>query len=431
MEKITAFLEKYLLPFADVFSKNKYLVAIKDAFLISLPFTIFSSMFTAIANLPFLPTIFGEEKVTQFQQFVSPTFSLTMGVISLIVAAGIGYSLSNHYKVNPIYGALVGLLSFIMITPTSTVTDSGEVVLNVLPLSEIGAVGMFSAIIMSILATEIYRYAIQHNWTIQMPSSVPKLVSDSFFSFVPIAVALIAAFAIRMGFQTTSFETVNNLIYQMLQKPLTSLGTSLPATIIVGVLVNLFWFFGLHGHVIVGSVMVPIWNTQSFENLQAFQAGKALPHIVTGQFTDFFVLNGGYLSIPVLISLLFFFKNRSDWRDLGKIALAPGIFGVYEPLIFGLPIMLNPIMFIPLIATPIITTVVSYFSMVLGLVPLTTGVALPYTMPLVISGAIVTNSISGALLQVVLLVSLTLMWYIFLKVLDQENKRKSELKVSE
>ncbi|MBP1042736.1 PTS sugar transporter subunit IIC [Vagococcus sp. BWB3-3] len=424
MEKITAFLEKYLLPFADVFSKNKYLVAIKDAFLISLPFTIFSSIFTAIANLPFLPNMFGEAKIAQFQQFVSPTFSLTMGVISFIVAAGIGYSLSNHYKVNPIYGALVGLLSFIMITPTSTLTDSGETVLNVLPLSEIGAIGMFSAILVSILGTEIYRYAIQHNWTIKMPSSVPKLVSDSFFSFVPIAVALLVAFVIRMIFQGTSFETVNNLIYQMLQKPLTSLGTSLPATIIVGVLVNLFWFFGLHGHVIVGSVMVPIWNTQSFANLQAFQAGESLPHIVTGQFTDFFVLNGGYLSLPVLISLLFFFKNRSDWRDLGKIALAPGIFGVYEPLIFGLPIMLNPIMFIPLIATPIITTVISYFSMAWGLVPLTTGVALPYTMPLVVSGAIVTNSIRGALLQFVLLVILTAMWYLFLNVMDQQNKLK-------
>lgn len=431
MKRLTALLEKYLLPFADIFSKNRYLVAIKDAFLISLPFTMFSSIFTAIANIPFLPNIFGEENITQFQSIVSPTFSLTMGVISFIVAAGIGYSLSNHYTVNPIYGALVSLISFIMITPMTTVTESGEKVLSVLPLSEVGAVGMFAAIIMSIIATEIYRYAIQHNWTIKMPNSVPKLVSDSFFSFIPIAVALIVAFAIRTLFEATSFETVNNLIYQVLQKPLTSLGTSLPATLIVGVLVNLFWFFGLHGHVIVGSVMVPIWNAQSFDNLSAFQAGKELPHLVTGQFTDFFVLNGGYLSIPVLISLLFFFKKRSEWRDLGKIALAPGIFGVYEPLIFGLPIMLNPIMFIPLVLTPIITTTISYLAMNIGLVPFTTGVALPYTMPLIVSGAIVTNSIRGAILQLFLLVILTFMWYVFLKVLDNQKRNEEESIVNE
>lgn len=427
MNKITAFLEKYLLPFADVFSKNRYLVAIKDAFLISLPFTIFSSIFTAIANLPFLSNLIGDSKVTQFQQFVSPTFSLTMGVISFIVSAGIGYSLSKHYGVNQIYGAIVGLLSFIMVTPNTVVSESGEMIGSVIPLSEIGAVGMFTAIIVSILSTEIYRFAIQHNWTIKMPSSVPKLVSDSFFSFIPIAIALLSAFAIRVIFEGTTFETFNNLIYEILQKPLTSLGTSLPATIIVGVLVNLFWFFGLHGHVIVGSAMVPIWNAQSFDNLEAFQNGAELPHIVTGQFTDFFVLNGGYLSIPILISLLFFFKKRSDWRDLGKIALAPGIFGVYEPLIFGLPVMLNPLLFIPLILTPIITTVISYFSMAVGLVPYTTGVVLPYTMPLVISGAIVTNSLMGAVLQLVLLVVLTIMWYIFLRVMDNQNQMKEQM----
>ncbi|WP_321384960.1 PTS transporter subunit EIIC [uncultured Enterococcus sp.] len=427
MNKITAFLEKYLLPFADVFSKNRYLVAIKDAFLISLPFTIFSSIFTAIANLPFLSNLIGDSKVTQFQQFVSPTFSLTMGVISFIVSAGIGYSLSKHYGVNQIYGAIVGLLSFIMVTPNTVMSESGEMIGSVIPLSEIGAVGMFTAIIVSILSTEIYRFAIQHNWTIKMPSSVPKLVSDSFFSFIPIAIALLSAFAIRIIFERTTFETFNNLIYEILQKPLTSLGTSLPATIIVGVLVNLFWFFGLHGHVIVGSAMVPIWNAQSFDNLEAFQNGAELPHIVTGQFTDFFVLNGGYLSIPILISLLFFFKKRSDWRDLGKIALAPGIFGVYEPLIFGLPVMLNPLLFIPLILTPIITTVISYFSMAIGLVPYTTGVVLPYTMPLVISGAIVTNSLMGAVLQLVLLVILTIMWYIFLRVMDNQNQMKEQM----
>lgn len=424
MDKITAFLEKYLLPFADIFSKNRYLVAIKDAFLISLPFTMFSSIFTAIANLPFLSNLIGDKAVAQFQNFVSPTYSLTMGVISFIIAAGIGYSLSKHYQVNQIYGAIVGLLAFIMVTPNTLTLESGETVTGIIALSEVGAVGMFTAIIVSILSTEIYRFAIQHNWTIRMPESVPKLVSDSFFSFIPIAVALLAAFAIRVIFEMTSFATFNNLIYEILQKPLTALGTSLPATIIVGILVNLFWFFGLHGHVIVGSAMVPIWNAQSFDNLAAFQAGTKLPHIVTGQFTDFFVINGGYISIPILISLLFFFKKRSDWNDLGKIALAPGIFGVYEPLIFGLPVMLNPVLFIPLILTPVITTVISYAAMAIGLVPLTTGVALPYTMPLVISGAIVTNSIQGAILQLILLVILTAMWYTFLRVLDGQKQQK-------
>mgnify|MGYP000428440405 CR=1 FL=1 len=83
-------------------------------------------------------------------------------------------------------------------------------------------------------------------------------------------------------------------------------------------------------------------------------------------------------------------------------------------------------MFIPLVATPIITTTLSYLAMNLGLVPFTTGVALPYTMPLIVSGAIVTNSIRGAILQIVLLIILTFMWYVFLKVLNNQNKMEME-----
>lgn len=421
MKLITRFLEKYLLPVAEKFNRNRYLLAIRDAFLISLPFTMFGSLFTALVNLPFLTMIFAADQVAYFQELLAPTYSLTMGIIALIVSAGIGYSLSRHYKVNPIYGALVSLVSFIMVTPITTATAGGEVVTNVLALGEIGAMGMFTAIIISLGATELYRLAIQRNWTIKMPDSVPKLVSDSFFSFVPVAIVLLAAFLIRIGFSFTDFGSLNNFIYQMLQKPLTMLGASLFATIVVSVLINLFWFFGLHGHIIVGSVMVPVWTALSAENLAAFQAGTELPNIITGQFIDFFAINGGYISIPILISLLIFFRKRAAWNDLGKIALAPGVFGVYEPIIFGLPVMLNPILFIPLLLTPVITVVLSYFAMATGLVALTTGVALPYTMPLVISGAIVTNSFSGAVLQVVILAILTIMWYMFLKVQDTQN----------
>lgn len=426
MNKLTKILERYLIPIAENFSKNRYLVAIRDAFLISLPFTMFGSIFTAIANLPFLEKIIGIETVVNFQKNIGPTFTLTMGVLSFITAAGIGYSLSKYYKVNEIYGSIVSLISFIMITPIEMTLKNGVLVTNVLPLAQIGAIGMFSAILISILTTEIYRIAIQKKWTIKMPSSVPQLVSDSFSSFIPVVFALLVAFLIRILFQQTPYGSLNDFVYQMLQKPLTSLGASLPATIVVAVLINLFWFFGLHGHVIVGSVMVPVWTAQSAENLAAFQSGAKLPNIVTSQFIDFFVINGSFVSVPILISLIFFFKKRKEWRELGKIALAPGIFGVYEPLIFGLPIMLNPILFIPLILTPVITSTVSYFAFASGLVSFTTGVTLPYTVPLVISGAIVTNSISGSILQIILVIILTVMWYTFLKVLDIQ-KMKVEL----
>lgn len=425
MQKLIKFLERFLMPIATVMSGNRYLRSIRDGFLISLPFTIFGSIFTAISSLPFMVELLGDETTSALKTFVSPTFSMTMGIISLITAAGIGFSLSKHYKVNEVYGSIVSFVAFLMITPTSIVLEGGDIINDAISLTSLGSVAMFSSIIIAIVSTEIYRFVIQKKWTIKMPENVPQLVSDSFSSFIPVVVVLLVAFGIRVGFEATPYESLNNFIYLVLQRPLSSLGTSFIATVIVAMLINLFWFFGLHGHTIVGSVLFPIWFEKNIENFTAFQNGEELPNIVTGNFLDFFSINGGYISIPIIISLLIFLKKRKEWQTLGKVALAPGIFGVYEPLIFGLPVMLNPILFIPLLMTPIITTSISYLAMSTGLVPLTTGITLPYTTPLVLSGFIVTNSILGSVLQLLLLIILTFMWYTFLKILDMQLAKNS------
>lgn len=427
MQKFIHFLEKVLMPLAGAMSGNRYLIAIRDGFMISLPFTIFGSIFTAIANLPFMVKILGEDQASALRVFITPTFTMTMGIISLITAAGIGYSLSKHYKVHEIYGSIVSFVAFLMITPTAMVLENGDVVSNVFSLANLGSVAMFSSILIAILSIEVYRFTIQRNWTIKMPESVPKLVADSFSSFIPVACVLLCAFTIRVIFEATSFQSLNNFIYMELQKPLSSLGTSYLATVLVSMLIFLFWFFGLHGHTIVGSVLFPIWTEKSIENFTAFQNGEVLPNIVTGNFLDFFAINGGYISIPILFGLLLFFKNRKDWKTLGKVALGPGIFGVFEPLVFGLPVMLNPILFLPLILTPVIATSISYVAMSVGIVPLTTGITLPYTTPLILSGFIVTNSVMGSILQLVILIVLTLMWYTFLKIMDIQTSKIKDI----
>lgn len=420
MEKTTNFFMKHTAVIAEKFSKNRYLSSIKDTFLLLLPFTIFGSFFVAIANFPFLEKILSSKSLTEVKNYISPTFTFTMGIMALIVALGVGFNLSKHYQVKAIFGGILGLISYLIITPSTLTLENGRIVADILPIKDLGAYGMFSAIIISIISTEIYRLVIQKNITIKMPESVPQLVADSFSAFLPIAITLTFILVLRNLFLLTSFNTLNEFIYIVLQKPLIALGSSLPAMIIVGILINLFWFFGLHGHIIVLSVMFPVFSALSIESLEAFKAGKELPHIINGGFQDFFAINGGYVSIPIVICLTIFLKKNIALKKLGKIATAPALFGVYEPLIFGLPIMLNPILFIPFMLTPIITILLSYSAMSLGLVAWPTGAVFPYTMPLVISGFLATNSISGSILQIVILVILTFMWYIFLNVLSKK-----------
>ena len=122
------------------------------------------------------------------------------------------------------------------------------------------------------------------------------------------------------------------------------------------------------------------------------------------------------------------YKKRKDWNELGKLALVPGLFNIYEPLMFGFPLVLNPFALIPLILTPIITTSITWAAMASGLVPYCTGVVLPGTTPLGLVGMITTNSWQGGLIQLLIIPILTVIWYFTLKSIDKTEKDQEESK---
>ncbi|MPM76357.1 PTS system oligo-beta-mannoside-specific EIIC component [bioreactor metagenome] len=134
-------------------------------------------------------------------------------------------------------------------------------------------------------------------------------------------------------------------------------------------------------------------------------------------------MNYGYwISIPLLLALFFYKKKRKDWAEVAKISLIPGLFNIYEPLMFGLPLVLNPFMLIPMILTPLISGISAYLATVAGIIPYCTGVALPITTPMILAGMLSTNSITGGLLQLLLIPLLAAMWYLFLSIQDRSER---------
>lgn len=413
-------LQQYLMPLANRIGKNKYLQAIKDAFLISLPFTMFGSLVLALINIPYLEKLLGSEQLAGIQAAAFPIQNVTFNVITLMVVLGIGYSLGQRYELKAIYTAMCSLVGFLIVTPVAGLAEGG----NGYALNSFGTMSIFTGILMSILCTEIYRLIVTKGMVIRMPSSVPTMVSDSFISLIPVGAVIIVSFLIQVIFRWTPFETANGFVYQMIQIPISRIGSSFPAFLIAGILCNLFWFFGLHGNSIVyNSVLSPIYKSLSMENLMAFQAHQALPNIITEEFAFYFGgFNGSFIAYPILICIFLFFRKKEDWKKLGEVALIPGIFSIYEPLVFGLPLMLNPALLIPMLLTPAISCTIAYVFMYLGLCPLCTGVSVPWTTPMVLSGIITTNSLMGGVVQLITIGVLTGMWYVFLKMLYHQTQ---------
>ncbi|KAF1299482.1 PTS system, cellobiose-specific IIC component [Enterococcus sp. JM4C] len=410
-------LSEKIMPLANWLGQNKYLMVLRDAFMLSFPLTMFGSIIVVITNLPF----FSDDTKAVLNNLLGNGQNATMSIMTVFVTFGIGYYLSRTYDVDGIFGGAVAFASFLILTPFFIETEAGDVS-GVLSLERLGAKGMFIGMIAAFIATEIYCRVTKRGWQIKMPDGVPPAVSKSFAAMIP-AIITLSCFLVVNVVMTGIFETnLHDVVYEVIQKPLTGLGSSLPATLIALFFVQFLWFFGLHGQIIVNSVMDPIWNTLMLDNLEAYKAGKELPHIITKPFMETFTvgLGGSGMTLAAVLILAFFMKKK-QYKDIGRLALGPAIFNVNEPVIFGFPIVLNVTILIPWVLGPLIVTTINYLLMASGLFPAPTGVSVPWTIPIIASGILATNSWLGGLLQVIDFAILFVLWLPFLKVLDRSK----------
>ncbi|MDY4511559.1 PTS sugar transporter subunit IIC [Streptococcus hyovaginalis] len=428
MNKFMDMLSDKILPIATILGNNKYLSVLRDAFMLSFPLTMFGSLIVVFNNLPF----WSDSLKVTFGELFGNGQSATMSMMTVFVSLGIGYYMAQAEEIEEsIFSAVVSLAAFLVLTPFffDVLDADGKISVTAtgaLSLDRLGAKGMFLGIIVSFLAAKLFIYLTKKGFVIKMPDSVPPAVSKSFSALIP-AIGTLLIFLILNAIVDGIFNTnLHDVIYNLIQKPLTGLGTSLPATVISIFFVQFLWFFGLHGQVIVNSVFEPFWQTNMLDNAQLTQqGGEALAqhgHIVTKSFMDTFTvgLGGSGATLIVVLMMATIMKNK-QYKEVGRFALAPGVFNVNEPVIFGLPIVMNASIFIPWLLAPIVSVIIAYIGFASGLVPLTTGAQVPWTMPIFVSGFLATNSIMGSILQLVQVIVIGLIWLPFLKMVDRND----------
>lgn len=422
-------LESIFMPLAEKIGKNKYLISIRDGFLLTTPLLIIGSFFLLIANFPinnwteFWARFFGEN----WTAYMAKPTSATFDIMAILAVVGSAYSFSRELNVDKLSGAAVAVVSWFILMPYK-VTD-GSVTLNGIPLDWVGSKGIFIGIITAFVSVHIYAWVIKKGWIIKMPKGVPPAVTQSFAALVPSAVVLGVFFLVNSLLALTPYDNAFNFIFKFLQQPLLVLGNTLGAVLVAMGFQHFFWFFGINGGSIVGSIMQPILTPLSMENLSAFQAGNPLPNVINQQFYDLFTTFGGAGStLSMLIAMIIVCRSQRI-KNLSKISVVPALFGINEPVIFGLPVVLNPTILIPFLLTPLINILISYFSMVSGLVPFTSGVSMPWTTPVIISGFLTTGW-RGALLQLILVILGVFIYMPFVKMMDKQYK-KEELQAIE
>lgn len=412
---------KFMQKFIEVAGRigsQRHLVAIRDGFVAIMPLIIAGSLAILINNFPkigsfdfigILNGIFGEGN---WQTVGGSIWNATFAVLGILLSFSIAYNLAKSYEVDGLSAGLISAASYIMLVPETP--DWG------LNFAWLGAQGLFVAIILSLLVTELFRFLMGNKrLVIKMPEGVPEGVAKSFAALFPAVIIMIIVGLFQACMTVFAETSVFEVIFDAIQKPLQGIGNTLPAAIIVAFLNHLLWFFGLHGTNILGGVIEPIYLPLIEKNADLFASGMSafdVPYIVTKPFFDVFVYMGGSGTTIALIIAVFIvvrLEKNHPYREVSKLAAPAGLFNINEPVIFGLPIVLNPVFLIPFIFGPVVLTIISYLALSTGLVPKTVAI-LPWTMPPILSGYLVTGgSWRGIVLQVINLTIAVLMYLPF------------------
>lgn len=428
MSKPNVLLERYVLPFALKIASQKHVLSVRDGIILNMPFMLIGSFFLIFAYLP-IPSyanMMGDVFGAAWREKLLYPVKATYDIMAIISSFGIAYRLAEKYKtLDPLTTGAVSLVAFILTIPQNTLFQplngaTEQIIKGVLPMNFIGSQGLFVAIVIAILSTEIYRFVHDRNLVINMPAGVPPAVAKSFLALIPGFAVMAVVLALRLGVEATPFGNINNMIATIIGIPMHHIGGTLPGMIFSVILIGLLWMVGLHGDAIVLVFIQPVWLSNMSENLTAFQNGQPIPHIITQQFYDLWIAPGGTGALLGLVIFMLLRARSAQMKQLGKIA-APGcLFNISEPMVFGIPLVMNPYFAIPFILTPVILVIVTYTAMATGLVTPPVGIALPFTTPIFISGYLATGGhISGTVIQVVNLAISLVIYYPFFRAWDK------------
>lgn len=411
LQKFTEFLENKLsMPMARL-AEQRHLRAVRDGIIATLPLIIVGSFFLIIAFPP-LPASWG---ITQMLKENAATillpYRMTMYIMTLYAVWGIGYSLAKSYKLDGVTGGILAEIAFLLTIVPQVVEELGFV----MPMGNLGAAGMFVGIIVSIIAVEILRFTTVTNFRVKMPEQVPESVARSFEALTPTAIVILVIGSITYFLNFDWHSVIAKII-----NPLVSASDTLPSVLILVILITFFWSFGIHGVSIVGSLARPLWLQILDQNTAAFAAGEQVAGIAAEPFYQWFIWVGGSGATIGLVILMVLTCKSQYGKSLGRAALAPSIFNINEPIIFGAPIVLNPILIIPFVLAPVVMATVAWFAMSFDLVNKVV-VSAPWTLPGPIGAFLATGGdFRAVILNIVCILISIVIYYPFVRIYDKK-----------
>lgn len=420
-------LQTVLAPIGEKLGKQRHLSAISSGIMMVAPITLISAFINIIANPPVTQDLIDQggfwalltpwfNFATKYYDQIMVPYNMTIGLFGIIAVFGISYRLAQWYKMkSPESVSLIAIVMFLMVAAPAHYAEDGMT--QIMAFANLGSSGLFAAMIIGLLSTEITRYTIDHNWTIRMPKSVPPLVQDSFTSIIPALINLVVWYTLSLLCQNFAGCYLPELVTNVLT-PLFNMALNPFTVILIVTFGNILWLFGIHGTSVVYSILMPVLMQNMAANAEAYlKGGEAALTLYPTSLLMWMAMGatGCTLGLTVLMSR----SKAPQLKTLGKLSLIPNWCGINEPVLFGAPIVLNPILGIPFIIAPIVTGILGYAASALGIVHLQ-HIVLWSMLPLGMQNFIQAGSWTNFVAEYVLVAVSALIYYPFFKVYEKQ-----------
>ena len=407
-------LETTLTPLSEKISANIFLSAISDGFMLILPIILVGALFSLLSGVD----------IGAYQDWISrvglkdalvlvPRF--TSDLLSVYIAFGITYSLTKKmgYPQDAAMTGTLAIMAFLILTPLGSDANGNLAI----PFTWIGGSGVITAMLSAFLTAKINDFIQKRGWVIRMPESVPEIIGRSFSVLIPAFLIAVVFLLVRALMGWLGLGSMHEFIASIITGPLKGLQTSIWSMLALVLLTNIMFAMGIHGFGILLPFFLALFMPNSIENMNAFAVGAPLPHVLTLALWRYVLLGGSGMTIGLVLMMPFLAKSNR-YKQLGKLALLPGLFNINEPIIFGFPVVLNPIMAVPFILLPVVGLLLPYFLIELDILPRLMGAFLPIGTPIVFNGFL-QGGLRVAISEVLIILISFAGYYPFFRIADK------------
>lgn len=342
------------------------------------------------------------------------TYGMVAIYILIVLSFKYSISLTKGFSSVNVLNTITAVASYIVLIGSDSFTV-GEENLRAFLVNNTSAKNIFLAVLVSIIST---RLTVSINKIIGNRNMVVHIKTDftrSLRGMLPMVVTIVCFFVLVIIIRLlTGYDNVGEFLVYILNRSFVMLGQTVFSGVLLILLHNFSWFFGIHGG-----------NTFSEMTAVVFPDGSG--DIFTKTFFDTYsTVTGSGVTIGLVIVGLIKLKDKEQ-RKIVWISLIPSIFNINEMVIFGLPVVMNLPLIIPLMIVPVVTFLVAYGATITGLVPTVVN-NVNWTTPPLVSGYLATGSWKGAALQLVIIIISVLIYLpfvnLYLKVQDALYEEK-------